>query len=64
MSNIKALLCCKICNWNGYEEHFIVKILTIIYRPKNDNIQAFRQIKCPKCHNLITIIFETLEERR
>ncbi len=32
-----------------------------MYRPKHDNIQAFKQIKCPKCHNLVTIIFETLD---
>ena len=39
----------------------ITKILSIMYRPKHENIQAFKQIKCPKCHNLVTIIFETLD---
>ena len=32
-----------------------------MYRAKNDNIQAFKQIKCPKCNNLVTIIFESLD---
>lgn len=32
-----------------------------MYRPKHDNVQAFKQIKCPKCSNLVTIIFETLD---
>ncbi len=32
-----------------------------MYRSKHDNIQAFKQIKCPKCNNLVTIIFETLD---
>ncbi|MFA6600239.1 MAG: hypothetical protein WC352_02015 [Candidatus Omnitrophota bacterium] len=39
----------------------MTKILSIMYRPKHENIQAFKQIKCPKCHNLVTIIFETLD---
>ena len=38
----------------------MTKILSIMYRPKHDNIQAFKQIKCPKCQSLVTIIFETL----
>jgi len=32
-----------------------------MYRPKHDNIQAFKQIKCPKCRSLVTIVFETLD---
>ncbi len=32
-----------------------------MYRPKHDAIQAFKQIKCPKCRALVTIVFETLD---
>ena len=52
---------CSSCQWNGEESSFLTKILSIMYRSKHDNIQAFKQIKCPKCHNLVTIIFETLD---
>jgi hypothetical protein len=52
---------CSSCNWSGDETKFTTKILSIIYRPKHNNIQAFKQIKCPSCNNLITIIFETLD---
>ena len=52
---------CPACQWSGSEASFVTKILSIMYRPKHDNIQAFKQIKCPKCHNLVTIIFETLD---
>ncbi len=52
---------CSTCQWAGEETKFSTKILSIMYRPKHDNIQAFKQIKCPKCHNLVTIVFETLD---
>ena len=58
---LKPLHTCSSCQWSGDETHFITKILSIMYRPKHENIQAFKQIKCPKCHNLVTIIFETLD---
>ena len=58
---VKPLYTCTSCHWSGDETHFMAKILSIMYRPKHDNIQAFKQIKCPKCHNLVTIIFETLD---
>ncbi len=61
VSNMQPLYTCSSCHWSGDETHFITKILSIMYRPKNENIQAFKQIKCPKCHNLVTIIFETLD---
>ena len=52
---------CSACDWSGNEGMFKTKILSIIYRPKHNNIQAFKQIKCPKCNNLVTIVFETLD---
>ncbi|MFZ5801902.1 MAG: hypothetical protein ACOY3K_02160 [Candidatus Omnitrophota bacterium] len=52
---------CSTCGWSGNEAQAVAKILSIMYRPKHDSIQAFKQIKCPKCHNLVTIIFETLD---
>lgn len=58
---MKPLYTCSNCHWSGDESHFEVKLLSIMYRPKHENIQAFRQIKCPKCANLVTIIFETLD---
>ena len=58
---MKPLYTCSSCQWSGDEAHFATKILSIMYRPKHENIQAFKQIKCPKCHNLVTIIFETLD---
>jgi len=58
---LKPLYTCSSCQWAGNEAQFETKILSIMYRPKHDNIQAFKQIKCPKCHNLVTIIFETLD---
>ena len=58
---MKSAYNCPACQWSGNEASFVTKILSIMYRPKHDNIQAFKQIKCPKCHNLVTIIFETLD---
>jgi len=58
---MKSAYSCPACQWSGSEASFVTKILSIMYRPKHDNIQAFKQIKCPKCHNLVTIIFETLD---
>lgn len=58
---MKSAYVCPACQWSGSETHFVTKILSIMYRPKHDNIQAFKQIKCPKCQNLVTIIFETLD---
>jgi len=58
---LKPLYSCSSCQWSGNEASFVTKILSIMYRPKHDNIQAFKQIKCPKCHNLVTIVFETLD---
>ena len=52
---------CSACEWKGDESRFVTKVLSIMYRSKHDNIQAFKQIKCPKCNNLVTIIFETLD---
>lgn len=60
-ADVKSTYQCPNCNWNGSETQFITRILSIMYRPKHDNIQAFKQIKCPECHNLVTIIFETLD---
>ena len=51
---------CSACQWSGEENKFVTKILSIMYRPRHENIQAFKQIKCPKCQSLVTIIFETL----
>lgn len=58
---MKANYQCQSCAFAGDEQAFETKILSIMYRPKHDNIQAFKQIKCPKCHNLVTIVFETLD---
>lgn len=58
---MKSQYNCSSCNWTGDDSKFITKILSITYRTKHDNIQAFKQIKCPNCHNLVTIIFETLD---
>ncbi len=58
---MKANYQCQSCSYSGDEAHFDTKILSIMYRPKHDNVQAFKQIKCPQCHNLVTIIFETLD---
>ena len=58
---MKESYVCSSCQWTGDESKFSTKILSIMYRPKHDNIQAFKQIKCPKCHNLVTIVFETLD---
>lgn len=58
---MKANYACQSCNYSGAEDHFDTKILSIMYRPKHDNIQAFKQIKCPKCHSLVTIVYETLD---
>lgn len=58
----KALYQCQSCQFNGPEDDFNTKLLSIMYRPKHDNFQSFRQVKCPKCDNLVTIIFETLTE--
>ena len=52
---------CSACQWVGDESKFSTKILSIMYRPKQENIQAFKQIKCPKCRSLVTIVFETLD---
>ncbi|MBI1977521.1 MAG: hypothetical protein HYS55_02090 [Candidatus Omnitrophica bacterium] len=57
----KPFYTCSACQWTGDEEKFSTKILSIMYRPKHDNIQAFKQIKCPKCRSLVTIVFETLD---
>ena len=57
---VKPLYTCSGCHWAGDESQFQTKILSIMYRPKHENIQAFKQIKCPKCQSLVTIIFETL----
>lgn len=51
---------CSGCSWESSEKLFEVKILSIMYRPKTDTIQSFKQIKCPKCHSLVNIIFENL----
>ena len=58
---MKPTYTCSSCDWTGEESRFITKVLSIMYRPRYDNIQAFKQIKCPKCNNLVTIIFETLD---
>jgi len=58
---VKPKYSCASCNWEGDESVFVTKVLSIMYRPRYDNIQAFKQIKCPKCNNLVTIIFETLD---
>ena len=58
---MKESYVCSSCQWQGDEAKFSTKILSIMYRPKHENIQAFKQIKCPKCHNLVTIVFETLD---
>jgi len=52
---------CSACRWAGEESKFSTKILSIMYRPKQENIQAFKQIKCPQCRSLVTIVFETLD---
>ena len=57
----KAAYSCSSCQWSGDESKFSTKILSIMYRPKHENIQAFKQIKCPKCRSLVTIVFETLD---
>jgi len=61
MNTMKPSYTCNSCQWSGEENQFATKILSIMYRPKHDNIQAFKQIKCPKCNSLITIVFETLD---
>ncbi|MDD5085067.1 MAG: hypothetical protein PHE61_03370 [Candidatus Omnitrophica bacterium] len=58
---IRTTYTCSACEWTGEESSFVTKVLSIMYRPKHDNIQAFKQIKCPKCNNLVTIVFETLD---
>ncbi len=58
---MKPLYTCSSCEWTGDESRFVTRVLSIMYRPKHENIQAFKQIKCPKCNNLVTIIFETLD---
>lgn len=58
---MKSLYKCSSCDYEGDEKDFETKILSIMYRPKNDCIQAFKQIKCRHCHALVTIIFHTLE---
>jgi DNA-directed RNA polymerase subunit RPC12/RpoP len=58
---LKPSYSCSVCNWAGEEGRFQVKVLSIMYRPKYENIQAFKQVKCPRCSNLVTIIFETLD---
>lgn len=50
---------CPSCNFRDEEKNFHKKLLSIQWREKHDNIQAFIQIKCPKCHSLVTIVFET-----
>ena len=57
----KPSYACSACQWAGDESKFATKILSIMYRPKQENIQAFKQIKCPKCRSLVTIVFETLD---
>ena len=57
----KTTYSCPACQCEGDESKFTSKILSIMYRPKHDNIQAFKQIKCPKCRSLVTIVFETLD---
>jgi len=52
---------CNLCQWNGSDRHFIIKVRSIMYRSKHDNIQMFSNITCPKCHNVVTIVFETLD---
>lgn len=62
---MNPIFSCRECKLTGEENRFVVKIISIMYRPKHENIQAFKSIKCPNCHQLVTIIYETLDcERR
>lgn len=53
-------LTCLYCGWQGPEEQAESVILSIMYRTQYDDIQAFKQFRCPRCNNLIAIIFEIL----
>jgi len=53
---------CSSCHLEGSWRVFTEKILSILWRPKTDRLEAFVQIKCPKCSNMVTIIFEKLPE--
>lgn len=53
---------CANCQWVGDKSKFEEKILSIMWRPQHDIMHGFVQIKCPKCHNLISVVFETLDE--
>lgn len=53
---------CKTCNFYYTEDQVVEKILSIMYRQKYDDIQAFNQIKCRTCRTLLTIISETVSE--
>lgn len=58
---MKQTYYCQSCNFTGDEHEFKTKLLSMMYRPKYDNIQAFKKVECPKCKNIVTIIFETLD---
>lgn len=53
---------CSFCGLIAFESEFDVRVLSIMYRHKENSIQAFRQIKCSECSNLVTIVFETIEQ--
>ena len=54
---------CERCRWSGEEEKFIVKPISIMCPARSKNIQAFVQIRCPRCNYLVTIILEKVEEK-
>lgn len=57
----EAKYTCGSCRWDGGQDRFTLKLLSIMFRWKHDSFQAFYQIICPKCQNLVTIIFNTMD---
>ena|SRR3990167_5553701 len=52
---------CVRCQHFGDESRFVLRVLSIMYRPKSDTVQAFKMLKCPVCRETVSIIFESLE---
>lgn len=59
---VKSVYTCSACQLKAHEDVFIVKVISILWREKHETIQAYKQVRCPQCMALVTIIFETISE--
>lgn len=56
----RAIYLCPTCDWQGYEDRVIQKIVSIKKPKKHDHIVAFVRTECPECGGLIAITYETM----